>query len=515
MPERRYVTTSGTSVKNLKQSIGMLLIDWGRGLMARGLDAAEGNRNRGNLPWDRRVSQDEDRYVTFYDRETVVQKIADSLRNVPIVKGLCDRMADFVCGPMGLQTQSVTSSDAWNRESEDWLKEWESACEVTGRIPWRKVQRAHVLARLYAGELFTVFRPTGQLQIIEAERVRPPADKADKPSKTEYDGMRLSGPTVAAWYIADRNDDGTFYKAPGRWIDAANVYHFGSPWRIDSIRPLPELAAGCNVMQDVQEISLFTLIQMKKQARIAGAMNSEGATDMMATRGSAGKGKTANGVAVQKVDEIGVFVRGQPGESLTLASPATPNPNLEGHLVFTLRQFCACVGIPYEVAMMDATRGNLSQNKAVRELFARVVEAWQADLADYVRYVRAFALGHAIRTRQIAPAPVVNGRSEWDRCDIQPPPATWADPQDAIDADAKELRYGNTTHGAVIKRRGGDLETLWRARAKEEQLRQAIAKEYGVDPDKIASIEIPGASNAPAAVAPAAVAPEQETQDDE
>jgi len=457
--------------------------------LARGYDGAESNYSRGDLAWGRRVPQDEDRYLTSMSRELIRQKLMDMRRNIPIVKGLCDRMCDFVAGPNGLQVQSITGNTEYDKEAEDYFADWCRGPDVTGRWPFRKIQRALVDARLWAGESFPMFLSDGKIQGIEAERIRHPF--GDPETATEFDGMRLSGAVVRAWHVADRDEQGTFMKKLGRWVPSENIYHFSSPWRFDSIRALPELAAGVNVMTDVGEISWFTLAQIKRQAQVAGTSNTEGGTDIFAARGA----KTAqapNGMSVQKVDGAGLILRGLPGEKLELAQPVTPNPNLEGHLVFNLRQFCACVGIPYEVAMMDSTRGNLSQNKAVRELFSRVVESWQLDLADFVRYVWSWQIAHAIRTKQIRPAPVERGRSLWDKIDIQPPPSTWADPQDAADADSKNLQMGNITHESVIRRGGRARSDVWRKRAQEEAERQALAKEFGIDPDRISNVQIAG-----------------------
>jgi capsid protein len=94
---------------------------------------------------------------------------------------------------------------------------------------------------------------------------------------------------------------------------------------------------------------------------------------------------------------------------------------------------------------------------------------------------------------------VVRGRSQWDKVEIQMPPATWADPQDAADTDAKNLNMGTDSHSAVIGRRGGNITDLWEQRAKDEKLRQTIARKHGVDPDKIANVQIAGAApNKPA-----------------
>jgi capsid protein len=143
-------------------------------IMAGGYDAAKSDRNRGDMPWGSAVSQDEDHFVTGYDRETIRQKLLHMRRNVPLVKSLCDRMCDFVVGPAGLQVQALTDDPAWNNAAEQWFAAWCRNCDVTGRIPFRRIQRGLVDARLWAGESFILFTDDGHLQAIEAERVRQP-----------------------------------------------------------------------------------------------------------------------------------------------------------------------------------------------------------------------------------------------------------------------------------------------------------------------------------------------------
>jgi hypothetical protein len=112
--------------------------------------------------------------------------------------------------------------------------------------------------------------------------------------------------------------------------------------------------------------------------------------------------------------------------------------------------------------------------------------------------VWAWQIAYAIRTKQIRPAPVVKGRSQWAKVEIQAPPSTWADPQDAADADAKNMLAGNTLHRTVLGRRGvSDTKEHYRRRAQEERWALDAAAEFNVNPDKVRSIQVSGQAATP------------------
>jgi hypothetical protein len=158
--------------------------------------------------------------------------------------------------------------------------------------------------------------------------------------------MSLSGPVVSSWYVADRDDSGAFGADKGRWVKAEYIYHYAAPWRFDSIRSLPDLAAGVNVVTDVSEISLFTLIQMKRQASIAGMTNTADGSDVFGTRGSGSKNaKTIDGIRAQKMDGVGVFLRGVNGETVYVAGETLARMRKGDHVNLFVKQDSGTAGL--------------------------------------------------------------------------------------------------------------------------------------------------------------------------
>jgi capsid protein len=106
--------------------------------------------------------------------------------------------------------------------------------------------------------------------------------------------------------------------------------------------------------------------------------------------------------------------------------------------------------------------------------------------------VISWRVAKAIRDRELPPAPVVNGKSEFAKWEWQRPGVEWIDPQNAIQTEMQEVRIGASDMFAVCSRRGRDAENTARNNARYLKMLDRVGAEEGVDPARLHNIQIPG-----------------------
>jgi capsid protein len=474
------------------------------GFQGRGYDGGEvryGDRGR---DYSRSGQFDEDRYVTQATRDELCKNLMDARRNDPLVKACCSRIVDFSAGPVGLIAQATTNTDAINTEYDQYFKEWCRRPDFLGRMTFGDFQRVLIDVDEYAGDCLIVRLANGQIQGIEGEHIRQP--KTTPPTRACYEGLRLNATgQVIAFCVNKRNDKGEFTgQKEGvdfEWIPASDVFHWTDQWRFDSIRALPELACGVVAARDIHDANDGTLKQIRGQAKPIFATETYSGSMPLTGRSQA---KVAPAANRDRIEEVGTatimhFLQGEGG--LKPMSPATPNANFKPFLEFNMRRFCAVTGFAYEFVMIDLTGGNFSRDRTAKAITQRAIDRKQARLVRFCDHVRSWQIARGVARKEIAPAPVVNGRSQFADCQWIPPPQDWADADDQVSTDMKEIQSGLSSYTEKLSRKQKDYEEVLRAKAAEIVLRKKIAAEFKLDPDELGIIALPGA--APAAPPPA------------
>jgi capsid protein len=96
----------------------------------------------------------------------------------------------------------------------------------------------------------------------------------------------------------------------------------------------------------------------------------------------------------------------------------------------------------------------------------------------------------AIQRKEIGPAPLVNGTSQYYRVEWSFPEYEWVDPQAQVQSELIAYQLCKTSLSRIVKKTGADVEDVLREKAEELAKAQIIADEVGVK----YGVEIDGAS---------------------
>ena len=451
------------------------------------LDAAEWSRGRRELQYfGRAQSGTEDRLLPQADRDRVTSRCHDLRRNNPVVSGACDRIVDNVIGSR-ITMQARTSDPAWNAEAERWLNNWAAAVDPAHTTSLTTAARLTVAARLYDGEIFHQPTADGCLNIIEAERVRAPKDGKDK---SAVPGARLDPSTgrVLAWCVHQRDAQGGFVLPHSEeWLPG--LIHPTYRWRPDQVRGWPMLSVVANMVTDIKEINDANL-RKNKMGAMAAWVYSKGQS------GGSLQGRTpatsSTGQPLQKFTDGQIYEIEQ-GANLQPFANNQPGAEYAPFMEFNLRMVGMALGLPYEFLLLYFGGGNFASSKASLLQAYKTIETWQAWVeCEFLRPVTAWRIMRAIKDRELPPAPVVNGISEWAKWEWQRPGVEWIDPQNAIQTEMQEVRIGATSMFDVCARRGRDAEETARANARYLKMLDRVGLEEGVDPARLHNIQIPG-----------------------
>lgn len=424
----------------------------------------------------RDTAADEDSLLRQDDRDSVINRCHDLRRNNPVAAGVAIGLADNVVGSQ-FRMQARTSDAGWNAAAEAWFRNWSANCDRAGRDNLTEILRHCVSARLFDGELFLVPSSDGTVAVVESERVRPPAN-GEKSFRLDIRGR------VSAWYVADRNDKGEFDSAPGgRWV--RDLIHAPFRWRPDQVRGWPQLATVATILADIGEINDANLKKYKMGALAAWVLTGGGQL-----RGRAGAGPAHS---LQRFKD-GQIYELEPGQSLSPFNNSQPGGEYAPFIDVNLKLIGAALRLPYEFLLQYFGGGTFASSKASLEQVHITVGAWQEWLETHViRPLVSWRIAKAIADGELSPAPVDReGRSEWDRWQWQKPAVTWLDPQGAINTEMQEVRMGVRPLSDVAASRGYDLEEVYRMRAREIAMQQAVAAEFGINPAALSDIQIPG-----------------------
>jgi capsid protein len=459
------------------------------------LDAAEWSRGRRDLQYfGRETKAEEDRLLPQADRDKVSARCHDLRRNNPIISGACDRITDNVIGPRILM-QARTSSEEWNNIAEGWLSNWAAAIDPARRTSLTMGARFAVGARLYDGEIYFQPAKSGQLGIVEAERVRPAKGAANE---LPYLRDETTG-VITAWRVHGRDRSGGFtFQHDERWVQG--MIHCARRWRPDQVRGWPDLAPVANIVTDLNEINNATL-RKSKMGALAAWIYSKG------VGGNTLMGRTAS--AVSGGQPLHRFQEGQiyeieQGAKLEPFQNNQPGQEYSPFVELNLRLVGMALGLPYEFLLMYFGGGSFSSSKASLLQAYKTIETWQEWVeSEYLMPVIAWRIDRAIRDRELPPAPVdARGVSEFAKWEWQRPGVEWIDPQNAIQTEMQEVRIGASDMYAVCARRGRDAEETARANARYLKMLDRIGAEEGIDPARLHAIQIPGQT--PTVATPAA-----------
>lgn len=461
-----------------------------------GYDAGQkSNRFRKDLGWDRSTPRDEDSLLgKDGSRETIRLKCSDLRRNNAIVAGVCNRIASLVVGT-GINPQAKTKSKEWNREAEQFYREWEKAADYRQRLNLRQIQWQATALRPTHGGLYLEILNNGQVRPIECERIREPQKPEDR--KNSVDGVRYNPGTgiALAYCVHSRDKDGLFSGEHAEtWVARENIIPVISPaWRPDQIREVPDLAPVVPHLQDIHEMNQYTLNTAKTQSMVMGFLKKIGGMGMNSLPRGSSASPTVGQRQVFRFD-WGQVMEGFPGDDLEMKVSPTPNAQHIPYMQMQLGFCAAALDFPYEFFTLDFSKCDFSRFKGVLLWVNKTCRPWRSWINESMNQrLWNWRIAKAIKAGDLPPAPVdARGISEWFKVEWQAPEELWVDRQESNQADMLAIQMGLDTATRAAKRRGFDLDEIRRERAEEIKTTNDIAKEYNIDAGQLEKLQIPG-----------------------
>jgi capsid protein len=163
-----------------------------------------------------------------------------------------------------------------------------------------------------------------------------------------------------------------------------------------------------------------------------------------------------------------MIFHGKPGEKIEGIERNIPGRNLVDCLTMFLRLMGLPLGIPLEIILLDWTKSNYSQSRAVLEQAYQSFTGWQ-DLFEYSFHnkVLEWKIESAIKTRELKNVPDDYLKHEWIK-----PTFPWLDQLKEAQAQAAKLDRTFSTHGEICKSLGRERADIIAVR--ENEIRESI-----------------------------------------
>ncbi len=423
-------------------------------------------------------ANDEDRAVTALGRENIRLECRDLRRNNTVASGIGGRFADNVVGS-GIIPQAKTTDPAWNAAAEAYFAEWAKIADYRQRINFWEMQRQVVQARLFDGELGFVLVENGQLQPIEAERIRDPKPMVDG----VIDGVAVNANGIRTGYYVHNRDkaSGMFTGQSFTLVPAANFKLCANLMRVDQVRGIPDLAPAVDAIKDLGEYLEATLLKAKNEARRFYVVENEaGAPDGLTRRYET----STAGQTLEKV-ETGEIHYLRRGDKMHEIGNATPGETFDPFVEKNLRLIGAALGLPYEFVLLDFSEGSFSSSRAALLQTYRTFTNWQMWLVGcFLQPVWNWVIAKAIKAGTLPVAPVdERSVSQWYKVQWQTPEYGWVDPQNEAQAHMLEITAGASSLTQWALKRGKDAEEILAEKGRDianaARIAAEITKETG------------------------------------
>ena len=439
------------------------LFNWTTGNGWGAYDAGKSTRHRTTKAGYVSFSSDEDTAVTQTGRENIRLECRDLRRNNAVVAGICERFADNVVGS-GITPQAKTSNPEWNAKAEAFFGEWAKIADYRQRLNLWDIQRLIVQSRLTDGETGFVLVKNGQLQPVEAERIRQP----DPGAAGIIDGVAVNANGIRTGYYIHNRDpqSGMFTGKDFTLVPASDFKHCMRAIRFDQVRGIPELAPVVNAIKDLGDYVDATLEKARGEAkRFYTVENAAGAPTTLADRLEAG----ADGSTTLQKVESGEIHYLRTGEKLNNVGSDTPGDNFDPFTERVLRMIGSALGLPYEFVLLDFSEGSFSSSRAALLQTYRTFQNWQAWIINgFLQPVWNWRIAKAIKDGQLDPAPIDwRGVSEWYKVQWQVPEFGWVDPQAEAQSNTIEISSGVSSLTQWARKKGFDAEEMLKEKGRD------------------------------------------------
>lgn len=438
-------------------------------------------------------------YHERYDRVPSILQSREYFRDNAIYRGIVQRFAGYIVGP-GFGLQARTADAVWNAEAERiWKRFWRRP-EVRGTLSGRGLQKMVVQEMLLAGDVAILKTDRGLLKVVEAEQIAGPLHQDDGIERDDAGA-------ATGYYVAPYTKGGGPDVARAVKIPADAALFMVNPERPTSSRGMPPSQSAFGLLKRINDVcdseaqawqllSRMAVSITRKEGPLAAFEESTPDTSKDAQAGDVAP-------RVQIFDDVVIF-NGEPGDEIKGVERNVPGQNFTESLTTFLRLMGLPFGLPLEFVMLDWTKSNYSQCRAILEQVGVTLGEWQDLLVEFfLSPVYEWVISRAIESGELRMS------DEWEAHDWIYPSFPWIDQEKEAKAHGLQVDRGFTTHASVVKAKGLDREEL--LIQIDREVRGAIAMAKKIEQET--GVKVPFewfCGRQPAPVAPPAAAESSE-----
>lgn len=403
-----------------------------RGML--GYEAADPSHKRRDP--GRRI-RNSDQSTTDGQRRQLINGAGDLQRNFAVAAWAIRKHLDYVSS---FNFQARTDNPEFNRQLEQFVSRWSTRkrFDVAARHNRRRFIRMVEARRVVDGDVFLIKQRGGQLQAIEADRVRTADSIQDRVEGATYThGIREGrGGRLAAIAVHQRGDRGQGYTFE-REIREANVCQLAY-WQGMSKRGISPITAAINEFQDVREVKDYARAKAKVTQLFALAFSRD-ADDNEETVGG-GYGSIDFGKGPFSVDL-------DSGDKMEFLESRHPSTEFQAFLQVCLMAALKSLDIPW--SFYDESFTNFFGSRAALMHYLTSTKSKREDLQELLDELTRWRVSLAIGTGEIVlPAGVTLASLRWEWVADGVP---WWDPLKDIKANILAIEAGLTTRSKVVK----------------------------------------------------------------
>lgn len=408
-----------------------------------------------------------------YDRIKLIGQSREFIRDNCIYRGMIERMTSYIVGN-GFDLQVRSESKTYNETAEGLWHDYWKRPEIKGIVSGRRLERMICREILTAGDTAVIkTNKDGLLQHIEAEQIVSSKLK-DGIEKDAY------GRPVKFW-VSGYNKHGRLSTSEAKEYNANDILFITDPERPSSVRGVPPCQASFPMLHRINDVCDSEAIAWQLLARIALSVTKDRAGEIAfdTSNDDTEKEGTEWAQRVHEVDYALIF-HGEKGEEIKGVEHNLPGSNFSESLIMFLRLLGLPLGLPLEIILLDWTKSNYSQSRAVLEQAYQIFLGWQFLIEEFfLRPVYEWKIAQWTNAGSL-------GRRkdglwhEWTK-----PTFPWIDQLKEAQAYAAKLDRGFSTHAMVCKALDLDRENVIIARKQEVldaiEIADDIKKQTGRD----------------------------------
>lgn len=413
-----------------------------------------------------------------FHRLKLINQSREFFRDNPIYKGMIERSTGYIVGN-GFSLQSKTGDANLNSLIEKKWKQYWKRPEIKNIISGRECERMVCRETYVAGDTGIIKIKNGKIQIIEAEQICGETGNGQKTIKTDSMG------TPTGFWVGGYNSNGGIDKRTIKFLLPDVFLFVTNPERPSSLRSVPPCQASFPMLHRINDVCDSEAIAWQLLARLAVSVTRQKGKEFGYLESETDTEKQDANELTQRIQELdyALIFHGEQGDEIKGIERNVPGKNFSESLIMFLRLLGLPLGLPLEIILLDWTKSNYSQSRAVLEqAFVSFVNQ-QLKISDF----KMSPTYEWWLRRQISSGEIKFGDQFYETIfdhDWIKPMFPWIDQLKEAQAWGEKLDRGLTLHQKALKSLGVDREDEMNERQKEiiDAINRAkqIEKETGI-----------------------------------